>query len=59
MKLVKLDPVMLVGGDSPGVELDLIYLAAALFFFVAGPGAIAADRLLGLEPASSVESTPA
>ncbi|MEL7155497.1 MAG: DoxX family protein [Actinomycetota bacterium] len=50
VKLIKLDPVLLVGGESPGVELDLIYLASAIFFLVAGPGAIAADRVFGLEP---------
>lgn len=49
VKLVKLDPVFLVGGEQPGVELDLMYLFTAAFFTIAGPGAIAADRILGLE----------
>ena len=49
VKLVKLDPVLLVDSEQPGVELDLMYLFSALFFTAAGPGTIAADRVLGLE----------
>ena len=56
VKLVKLDSVMLVGGESPGVELDLIYLTAAIFFLIAGPGAVALDRLVGLEPEPTAEA---
>lgn len=49
VKLVKLDSVLLVGGEQPGLELDLLYLASSAFFLTTGPGPIAADRLLGLE----------
>ncbi len=49
VKLIKLDPVFLVGGEQPGVELDLIYLFTSLFFVAGGPGTIAADHILGLE----------
>ena len=49
VKLVKLEPVLLVGGESPGVELDLIYLTSAVFFLVVGPGPVSLDRILGLE----------
>lgn len=57
VKLVKLDPVLLVGGEQPGLELDLIYLASAVFFVLAGPGPISADAMLGLEPGAAVEET--
>jgi putative oxidoreductase len=50
VKLVKLDAVLLVGGDSPGIELDLIYLASALYFLVAGPGPFSVDSMIGVEP---------
>jgi len=56
VKLIKLDPVFLVGGEQPGVELDLIYLVTAAFFLVAGPGPISADAMLGLEPAGAEEA---
>ena len=49
VKLVKLDSVMLVGGEQPGVELDLLYLGLAALFFTHGPGPIGADRMLGLD----------
>lgn len=32
-----------------GYELDLLFLAAAIFFLLAGPGALSLDRRLGLE----------
>ncbi len=54
VKLVKLDPVLLVGGEQPGVELDILYLAASTFFLAAGPGPIALDRMLGLEGAGAL-----
>lgn len=50
MKLIKLDPVFPVGGEQPGVELDLIYLVTSAYFLVAGPGPIAADAVFGIEP---------
>ncbi len=56
VKLIKLDPVFLVGGEQPGVELDLIYLVTAVFFLVAGPGPVSADAMLGLEPAAAEET---
>lgn len=60
VKLVKLDPVLLVGGDSVGLELDLLYLVTAGYFLSAGPGPVSADAMLGLEPsAGAVERVPA
>ncbi len=50
VKLVKLDPVFLDGGEQPGVELDLLYLLTSAFFLAGGPGPISADAVLGLEP---------
>jgi uncharacterized membrane protein YphA (DoxX/SURF4 family) len=50
VKLGKLDAVLLVGGESPGIELDLLFLASSLYFFVGGPGALSVDSVAGLEP---------
>ncbi len=55
VKLVKLDSVLLVGGESPGVELDLLYLATAAYYLVAGPGPLSVDAMLGIEPAVDVD----
>lgn len=52
VKLIKLDPVFLVGGEQPGVELDLLYLTSAAFFLAAGPGPLSVDAMMGLEPAA-------
>lgn len=49
VKLVKLDAVLLTGGEQPGVELDLLFLFASLFFLAAGPGPLSLDRMLGIE----------
>lgn len=49
VKLGKLDPVLLVGGESPGLELDIIYLSLAAFFVTNGGGPLSADAMLGLE----------
>ena len=49
VKLIKLDPVLLVGGEQPGVELDLLYLTISAFFFTAGPGPISVDAMTGIE----------
>ena len=51
VKLIKLDPVFLVGGEQPGVELDLLYLSTSAFFLSAGPGPISVDAMSGIEPA--------
>jgi len=51
VKLIKLDPVFLIGGEQPAVELDLLYLSSAALFLVAGPGPLSVDARLGLEPA--------
>ncbi|MGI9596919.1 MAG: DoxX family protein [Acidimicrobiales bacterium] len=56
VKLIKLDPVFLVGGEQPGVELDLIYLLTSAFFLIGGPGQIAVDRVLGLETSTERSS---
>ncbi len=52
VKLGKLDSVLLVGGEQPGVELDLIYLVTSAYFLAAGPGPLSADAMVGLESAS-------
>ena len=57
VKLIKLDSVLLAGTEQPALEIDLLILSATLFFLFAGPGAIAADRMLGLE-AESERSDP-
>lgn len=50
VKLVKLDAVLLDGGETPGIELDLFYLATAIYYFVAGPGPLSVDAMIGVEP---------
>jgi putative oxidoreductase len=47
--LVKLD-VGLIGEQGTGAEIDLMLLAAGLTLALLGPGALSADRALGLEP---------
>ncbi len=49
VKLNKLDAVLLAGTDQPALEVDLLNLSSALFFVFAGPGAIAVDKMFGLE----------
>ncbi|MDH3292819.1 MAG: DoxX family protein [Acidimicrobiia bacterium] len=49
VKLVKLDPVVLVGEESPGVELDLLYLSLAAFFASTGAGPLSVDQVMGLD----------
>lgn len=49
VKLAKLDSVLLVGGDGPGIELDLLYLVTAAYFLTAGPGPVSVDAMMGLE----------
>lgn len=49
VKLIKLDSVLLVGGESPGLELDLLFLSLSAYFFTAGPGPLSADAMFGLE----------
>ena len=58
VKLNKLDSVLLVGTEAPGVELDLLYLTLNAFFLTAGPGPLSADRIAGLEREAADERGP-
>jgi len=47
--LVKTD-VGLIGDQATGAEIDLMLLAGAIALVLMGPGALAADSAIGLEP---------
>jgi putative oxidoreductase len=40
-------------GEGAGAELDLLLMAGGLALALMGPGALALDRLVGLEPAAA------
>jgi putative oxidoreductase len=47
--LVKMD-AGLIGEGGTGAEIDLMLLAGAIALALMGPGAVAVDRMIGLEP---------
>jgi putative oxidoreductase len=49
ISLVKLD-VGFIGAQGTGAELDFLLLAGGLTLALLGPGALSADRAVGLEP---------
>lgn len=60
VKLNKLDSVLLLGTESPAVELDMLYLSLNALFLTAGPGPLSADQMTGLEAEQAgLEAAPA
>ncbi|MFB6931366.1 DoxX family protein [Streptomyces chartreusis] len=58
-KLADLHTGVLGPHGTGGAELDFVYLAAFLLILIAGPGPVAVDRLLRLEPRPQEEADEA